>query len=131
MSSISVSKDPKGTTGLFTLEIAEINYMEFEGSMYRILVHTRDELYYTVGTLKYWLTALSGSGYNFVLADRNTLIHVTNIVQIDKTFNIAYFGENAAGTQPKCFLSEKGYREVSKNIKATDTPIQFIELPMW
>lgn len=76
LSSISVTRDPKGNTGLSALDITEITYMEFEQSLYRIMVHTKDEVFYTVGTLKYWATTLKSSGYNFVLADRNTLINV-------------------------------------------------------
>jgi DNA-binding LytR/AlgR family response regulator len=131
LSIISVNKDPKGITGLFSLEIPKINYMEFERDIYRILVHTIEGVYYTVGTLKYWLSTLEASGYNFVLADRNTLIHVSNIFQVDKSFHVAYFGENLSGVEQKCFLSEKGYKEVRKNINLTTTKINFIELPLW
>lgn len=105
--------------------------MEFERTIYRIIVHTYDQTFYTVGTLKYWLNTLASSGYNFVLADRNTLIQVTNIIQMDKTFHIAYFGEDHKGVEQKCFLSEKGYKEVLKNVKTSETNIKFVELPEW
>ncbi|AIQ52563.1 LytTR family DNA-binding domain-containing protein [Paenibacillus sp. FSL R7-0331] len=131
MSSISVTRDPKGNTGLSALDITEITYMEFEQSLYRIMVHTKDEVFYTVGTLKYWATTLKSSGYNFVLADRNTLINVKNIIQLDKTFHVAYFGENRKGIEQKCFLSEKGYKEVVKDVKISQPNIAFIELPLW
>lgn len=105
--------------------------MEFERSLYRIVVHTKDDVFYTVGTLKYWVTTLKSSGYNFVLADRNTLINVKNIIQLDKTFHVAYFGENRKGIEQKCFLSEKGYKEVVKDVKLSQPNITFIELPLW
>ncbi|NOU78404.1 hypothetical protein GC101_05870 [Paenibacillus sp. LMG 31459] len=131
MSSISVTRDTEGNTGVFSLDIAKITYMEFERTIYRIIVHTYDQTFYTVGTLKYWLNTLASSGYNFVLADRNTLIQVTNIIQMDKTFHIAYFGEDHKGVEQKCFLSEKGYKEVLKNVKTSETNIKFVELPEW
>lgn len=131
MSSMSVTRDAKGDSGLVALEITEITYMEFERSLYRIVIHTKDEVFYTVGTLKYWVTTLKSSGYKFVLADRNTLINVTNITQLDKTFHIAYFGENRKGIEQKCFLSEKGYKEVVKEVRITQPNITFIELPLW
>lgn len=131
MSSISVTRDTEGNTGVFSLDIAKITYMEFERTIYRIIVHTYDQTFYTVGTLKYWLNTLANSGYNFVLADRNTLIQVTNIIQMDKTFHIAYFGEDHKGVEQKCFLSEKGYKEVLKNVKTSETNIKFVELPEW
>lgn len=131
MSSISVTRDTEGNTGVFSLDIAKITYMEFERTIYRIIVHTYNQTFYTVGTLKYWLNTLASSGYNFVLADRNTLIQVTNIIQMDKTFHIAYFGEDHKGVEQKCFLSEKGYKEVLKNVKTSETNIKFVELPEW
>jgi DNA-binding LytR/AlgR family response regulator len=131
LSSISVTRDTEGNTGVFSLDIAKITYMEFERTIYRIIVHTYDQTFYTVGTLKYWLNTLASSGYNFVLADRNTLIQVTNIIQMDKTFHIAYFGEDHKGVEQKCFLSEKGYKEVLKNVKTSETNIKFVELPEW
>jgi DNA-binding LytR/AlgR family response regulator len=131
LSSISVTRDVKGNSGLSALDITEITYMEFERNLYRIVVHTKDEVFYTVGTLKYWVTTLTSSGYNFVLADRNTLINVSNIIQLDKTFHVAYFGENLKGIEQKCFLSEKGYKEVVKDVKISQPHIQFIELPLW
>lgn len=131
MSSISVTRDTEGNTGVFSLDIAEITYMEFERTIYRIIVHTNDQTFYTVGTLKYWVNTLVSSGYNFVLADRNTLIHVSNIIQMDKTFHIAYFGEDHKGVEQKCFLSEKGYKEVLKTVKPSETDIKFVELPQW
>lgn len=131
MSSISVTRDTEGNTGVFSLDIAKITYMEFERTIYRIIVHTYDQTFYTVGTLKYWLNTLASSGYNFVLADRNTLIQVTNIIQMDKTFHIAYFGEDHKGVEQKCYLSEKGYKEVLKNVKTSETNIKFVELPEW
>ncbi|MNI49834.1 LytTr DNA-binding domain protein [compost metagenome] len=128
---MSVTRDVKGNSGLSALDIAEITYMEFERSLYRIVVHTKDEVFYTVGTLKYWVTTLKSSGYSFVLADRNTLINVQNIVQLDKTFHVAYFGQNQKGVEQKCFLSEKGYKEVVKDVKDSQPDITFIELPLW
>lgn len=131
MSSISVTRDTEGNTGVFSLDIAKITYMEFERTIYRIIVHTYDQTFYTVGTLKYWLNTLASSGYDFVLADRNTLIQVSNIIQVDKTFHIAYFGEDHKGVEQKCFLSEKGYKAIIKNVKTSETEIKFVELPQW
>jgi DNA-binding LytR/AlgR family response regulator len=131
LSSISVTRDTEGNTGVFSLDIAKITYMEFERTIYRIIVHTYDQTFYTVGTLKYWLNTLASSGYDFVLADRNTLIQVSNIIQVDKTFHIAYFGEDHKGVEQKCFLSEKGYKAIIKNVKTSETEIKFVELPQW
>lgn len=103
--------------------------MEFERSIYRIIVHTYDQTFYTVGTLKYWLNTLASSGYHFVLADRNTLIQVSNIIQLDKTFHIAYFGEDHKGIRQKCFLSDKGYKEILKYVRTSESDIQLLELP--
>lgn len=131
MSAISVTRDTEGNTGVFLLDIAKITFMEFERTIYRIIVHTYDQTFYTVGTLKYWLNTLASSGYHFVLADRNTLIQVSNIIQLDKTFHIAYFGEDHKGIEQKCFLSDKGYKEILKYVKTSESDIQLLELPQW
>lgn len=128
---ISVNRDVKGNSGVVPIAISEITYLEFEKSINRIIVHTRSDRFYTVGTLKYWANTLECSGYDFVLADRNTLIHVSNIFQIDRTFHIAYFGDNLKGEEQKCFLSERGYEKVTSKIRKLQSDVKFIELPSW
>lgn len=113
---LTVTRDVEGITGAIPLPIDRISFMEYEKPINRIIVHTLDETFYTVGTLKFWTNSIEGAGYDFVLADRNTAINISMIVQIDTGFRIAYFESASIKGAKKCLLSGNGLTRVLENL---------------
>ncbi|AIQ63872.1 hypothetical protein PSTEL_13035 [Paenibacillus stellifer] len=119
MDVITVTRDEEGSTGLLPLPLQDITYMEYQKSINRIIIHTLDGIYYTVGTLKYWACTIASTGYDFVLADRNTVINISKIKYIDSAFKTAYFEERDLKNAEKCYLSVKGYEKIVTLIRSS------------
>ncbi|KGE16251.1 LytTR family transcriptional regulator DNA-binding domain-containing protein [Paenibacillus wynnii] len=125
---ITVDDALKGNKKLTSIAIDSINFMESDKTIKRIAIHTPDGVFYTIGSLTYWFSSLTDTGYDFIKADRNVLINVSNIREMDKGYNKAYFStENDAG----CFLSEKGYAKVKAKIMKEAYNVKFLESPIW
>lgn len=118
MHSISVTKEIKGG-GLTSILISQILFIEYFGSAKRIIVHTETNIYYTIGSLVYWLDLFELNGYNFARADRIGVINVDAIQSIDKMFCRAYFSTGRQGKY--CPLAEDRIKEIkiksSQNIE--------------
>ena len=114
MISLTVTRDVEGHSGLIPVSIDAITFLEYEQSNNRIIVHTLEDIYYTMGTLKYWMNAIEGAGHNYVLADRNTAINVSRIVHIDTIFRVAYFENPSEANARNCLLSIKGMERILK-----------------
>ncbi|MNP28724.1 hypothetical protein D3C76_1217080 [compost metagenome] len=80
---LSVSRDIEGESGIVSLQGEDIIFLEWSGKLARILVHTIDQTYYTMGTMKYWSTVLNSSGYRFDIVDRNNAVNVDKIKRLD------------------------------------------------
>jgi DNA-binding LytR/AlgR family response regulator len=61
------------------------------------LVHTVDNVYYTIGNLAYWLGLLNANEFKFARADRNGIINPAKIKRMDKVLCRAYFEEDKSG----------------------------------
>ncbi|MGF7050771.1 DNA-binding LytR/AlgR family response regulator [Paenibacillus sp. DS2015] len=116
MSSLTVTKDIDGNTGLTTLKIDDILFFEYDGRTDRIIVQLKDETYYTVGTLRYWNKVLNNSGYKFKLVDRNNMVNMNKIKMLDKIFKVAYFETDISSRSKRCTVSSSNYKELEKEL---------------
>ncbi|WEK53988.1 MAG: LytTR family DNA-binding domain-containing protein [Candidatus Cohnella colombiensis] len=115
MRKLTVSRDLKGTAGLCELPVDDILFFESHSTAKEmIILHTRNEVYYTPGTLKYWLEVLKASGEDFEMVDRANLVHLSKIHHIDRFFRIAYFDENKSSK--KCTISINNVSKVLKHL---------------
>lgn len=81
---LSVSKDKTGRVGIEQIPIRNILYLEWSGSIKRIIVHvTGGKKYYLTGPLNFWGELLSNSGFMFVDVDRNNWVNAMNVEWID------------------------------------------------
>ncbi|OKP91363.1 LytTR family DNA-binding domain-containing protein [Paenibacillus sp. P32E] len=113
MDKISVTKNSNGE-GLALLGVDRILYLEYYRAINRILVHTKDEVFYTVGTLVYWLELLNRNGHRFVRADRNGIANLSKIKVMDKALYRGYFEDDASGKY--CPFAESRFKAVSKKV---------------
>ncbi|QWU13379.1 LytTr DNA-binding domain-containing protein [Paenibacillus sophorae] len=125
---ITVYLDPKGKNGLAELDINKITYMELDKTIKSVVIHTLDNVYYINGSLTQWTNLLINSGFDFVRADRNTLINVKNVVSLDKDFNWAFFDDER---KKHCLLSENGYKMVKQKGNLNVNEISLKESPSW
>lgn len=116
MNTISVTREIDGS-GLTTILINQILFIEYFGSAKRIIVHTETNTFYTIGPLVYWLDLFVLNGYNFARADRIGVINVDAIHSIDKMFSRAYFSTGRQGKY--CPLAEDRIKEVKRKSSHT------------
>ncbi|KGE19198.1 LytTR family transcriptional regulator DNA-binding domain-containing protein [Paenibacillus wynnii] len=115
MKCLSVTKDQNGLSGIVQLNIDDIAFLEFDSRSGKIFIHTIDNnIFYTVGSLKYWTEVLNNTGYRFFVADRNNSVHIDNIVEMNEFLKIAYFERNRTENSSQCTMSKSGYKEVSQ-----------------
>ncbi len=120
---LSVTTNVDG--GITTIPIASILYIKYIHRIKLIEVHTNSKIYYITGTIKYWLTVLNNSGYNFYLVDRGTLINTANVKEIDISFKEAYFVENAQrGSDKSCMLAQHRIDLIFRELYAANPTIQ-------
>jgi len=116
---LSVTLDIDGKQGLQLVEINEITYFEYDGLINRIIVHTLDKQYYTMGTLKFFVELLNGSGFNFRLVDRNNAANIDNIVCMDSRTKMAYFEWPTTRTSKGCTFSRKHFVDVTEALSVS------------
>lgn len=109
MKKISVSKDIDGG-GLSLLEVDTVLFVEYDRGINRILFHTVDEVYFTIGNLVYWLGLLNANGFKFARADRNGIISLDKIKRMDKALCRAYFEDDKSGKY--CPFAEARFRAI-------------------
>jgi DNA-binding LytR/AlgR family response regulator len=96
MNKISVSEKVDGG-GLSLLDIDTVLFIEYDRGINRILFHTVDNVYYTIGNLVYWLGLLNANGFRFARADRNGIISLDKIKRMDRVLCRAYFEDDKSG----------------------------------
>ncbi|MFD1886848.1 LytTR family transcriptional regulator DNA-binding domain-containing protein [Paenibacillus wenxiniae] len=119
---LSVTREVDGDTGILNIDTGTIWYMEYDRHIDRIVVHTQRSMYYMTGTLKYWKIVLNNSGLNFALVDRNALININNIIEIDTNYRDAYFDEVKSKV---CTLARHKFADNIKDLKSKNPYIQF------
>ncbi|WP_410514996.1 LytTR family DNA-binding domain-containing protein [Paenibacillus sp. BR2-3] len=112
MATITVTRDPAGISGIFSINVDEILMLEYSRREDRIVVHTEDNSFFTVGTLKYWTDALNGSGHKFAMVDRGNSLNLEKVVRIDETFNVAYFEDAIDSNSKRCMIARHRIKEV-------------------
>lgn len=90
--------------------------LNFEMSSDKVAVHTAEDVFFMVGTLKYWNKALNNSGYRFGIADRSNCVNLNKITVLDKTLKIAFFEKNFTSKSKRCMIAGYRYKEVAESL---------------
>ena len=114
MGSITVTEDTEGSSGIISLPICDIVYIEYDSKIDRVIIHTIDSMYYTVGTLKYWHNALNSSGYNFAAVDRTNVVNLDKLVRLDKVYHVGYFEEVVTETSKRCTFTNINFAKLQR-----------------
>ncbi|PZD95885.1 hypothetical protein DNH61_10595 [Paenibacillus sambharensis] len=114
---LTVARHKDGESGLLTVLIDDITFLEYERMANRIVVHTLTDTFYMMGTLKFWVTALQNSGYEFVMVDRNNAANLNRIVRLDKQYKIAYFESSLTKDSKGCTVAWSSYNQLVKKLQ--------------
>ncbi|AOZ91281.1 LytTR family transcriptional regulator DNA-binding domain-containing protein [Paenibacillus crassostreae] len=120
---LSVTKDIEGESGIVSLDGKDIIFLEWSGRLARLLVHTLDHTYYTMGTMKYWTTVLNNSDYRFEIVDRNNAVNVDRIKRLDPILCKAYFEDNLNKNSKYCTMAINRYRKLEREIVTSNPSI--------
>lgn len=120
----TVTGSRDGSGGLVSIDVKEIIFFEYiGGSEAQIRVHKLHETFYTMGTLRYWVTALQESGFEFALVDRNNAVNIRNIKRLDSEYKKAYFEEEITHGSKYCTLAWEKYKALVKKLQSMDQPV--------
>lgn len=111
---LSVTLDIDGKLGFELVDIHDIIFFEYDNIINRIIIHTENQKYYTMSTLKYFIESLNNSGYSFKLVDRNNAVNIDKIVCLDTATKKAYFEWPTNTRSKNCTFSGKHFEEVMK-----------------
>ncbi|GGG09700.1 LytTR family transcriptional regulator DNA-binding domain-containing protein [Paenibacillus abyssi] len=120
---LSVTRDVEGKSGFCSVSIDDIVFIEFDRILNRLYVHTIDNIYYTMGTLKYFVEGLNGCGYDFRLVDRNNAVHLLKIKRLDQKHKIAYFEEEISKKSKRCTIAYRNFDEVVTILEKLNQPV--------
>ncbi|URN94536.1 MAG: LytTR family transcriptional regulator DNA-binding domain-containing protein [Candidatus Pristimantibacillus lignocellulolyticus] len=124
MNNLTVTKDPDGQSGILSIPLRSVDYLLCESEKKRMLVYVGDVIYYMMGTVKYWETAIANTGdYRFVKVDRNTLVNIVNIQILDTKYRKAYFGSNK---KFGCEFAHHKFSEYEQIIKSFNKSVSVI-----
>jgi hypothetical protein len=115
---ISVTRDQEGNSGLVLLDVMYVVYLEYDRYENGLMVHTLDDMFYTMGTLKYWTNALQNSGYQFAMVDRNVAVHLTKIKRLDSKYKIAYFETQITKDSKGCTVAWSHFNMLAKKLQS-------------
>lgn len=116
MDILSVAKDIEGSSGLYQLPVLEIAYMEYQKTINRVVVHTPEKKYYSMGTLVFWQSGLAANGHRFMWVDRTNVVNIDCIKLMDTVRHIAYFDAVPCKTSKKCTFTSGRFNEVLERI---------------
>ncbi|MFC5653515.1 LytTR family DNA-binding domain-containing protein [Paenibacillus solisilvae] len=116
MRKLSVSRDIDGKHGFILVDISEIIYIEYDGIVNRVYVHTINDVFYTMGTLKYFVEGLNASGFDFKLVDRNSAVHMDKIVRLDQKLKMAFFELEITKKSKCCTIANRNFPEVVRSL---------------
>ena len=123
MTIISVTRDPAGNSGLISIDADEILMLEYSSKEDRIILHTTDHSFFTMGTLKYWTDALNGTGYKYALVDRGNSLNLEKVVLLDKTYNLAFFESDIHSQSKRCMIASQRFKEVECSLNILNPAI--------
>jgi DNA-binding LytR/AlgR family response regulator len=111
---ISVTADKEGA-GLENIHIDDIMFLET--SQNRIMVHTRDSVYYVANTLERWLKALQSTGHHFELVDRSCVADLSKVKRIDSKWGRLFFNEDASSPGKPCNIAMTNFKQIVNKIE--------------
>lgn len=124
MRNLTVTKDPDGLSGIFSISLSEVDYLLCESEKKRVLVFVGDTTYYMMGTIKYWENAIENSGdYRFVKVDRNTLVNIVNIQVLDSKYKKAYFGSDKKFS---CEFAHHKFNDYVQMVQQLNSKVQIV-----
>lgn len=126
MDILSVTKDIEGASGLYQLSVLKIAYMEYDKTINRVVVHTPEKIYYTMGTLKFFQKALAENGHRFMWVDRTFVVNIDCIKVMDTTRHIAYFDSNPNIHSKKCTFTSGRFLEVMERLGTFKTVENYV-----
>lgn len=117
MYSLSATETPDGSCGIITVDFQHILFLKCNtNESQSILVHTREGVYYIMGPLRYWVSALNSTGCHFSIVDRGTAVNIDNVARLDRTFKVAYFNGVSDQSALNCTIAYHRYRLVEQEL---------------
>ncbi len=117
MNCLSVTETPDGSGGIISVELQDIMFLKCNTSESQsILVHTREGVYYIVGPLRYWVSALNSTGCHFSIVNRGAAVNIDNVSRLDRAFKAAYFNLMNGPNALICTIAHHRYRLVEKEL---------------
>ncbi len=117
MNCLSVTATPDGSGGIITVDFQHILFLKCNPSESQsILVHTREGVYYIMGPLRYWVSALNSTGCHFSIVDRGTVVNIDNVARLDRAFKVAHFNVMNGPNSLNCTIAYHRYRLVEKEL---------------
>ncbi len=123
---LTVTKDVSGESGLCNLEVDKIIYLEAISEKKIVVVHTLEDKFYTMGTLKYWELALNHSGYNFGLVHRDLSVNLQNVQVMDKRRKNIYFEQQVRKNSKMCPIASHRFNELLSLVSVLNPQIAII-----
>jgi hypothetical protein len=117
MTALSVASDVNGDSGITLLNVGNIIKLEYARSIDRVLVHTLYDVYYLMGTVKFWKNSLNNTGCNFMMVDRINAVNLNKVVLVNEIFKLAYFEESPVKNSKKCTIARDRYRDVLERLE--------------
>jgi hypothetical protein len=110
---LSVTRDNDGDSGLINLLVNDVLFLEFDIIKKKVWAHTLNNRFFMPGTLSYWTKALTNSGYDFMMVDRNILVQFPKIKRLNHVLRYAYFEYEIRYNSKKVTLAHKRYKEIT------------------
>ncbi|QSF43654.1 LytTR family transcriptional regulator DNA-binding domain-containing protein [Paenibacillus tianjinensis] len=112
-----MTETPDGSSGIISVDFQHILFLKCNTSESQsILVHTREGVYYIMGPLRYWVSALNSTGCHFSIINRGTAVNIDNVSRLDRAFRAAYFNLMNAPKSLTCTIALHRYRFVEKEL---------------
>jgi DNA-binding LytR/AlgR family response regulator len=114
---LSVTEAPDGSGGIISVDFQHILFLKCNTSESQsILVQTRESVYYIMGPLRYWVSALNSTGCHFSIVNRGTAVNIDNVSRLDRAFKAAYFNLRNGPNSLTCTIAYHRYRFVEKEL---------------
>jgi len=113
---LSLTRDRDGKSGFVHVQASDLLYLEYDSMESRIHFHTLNEVFYAMGTLKYFQEALNNSGYEFEKVDRNYVVNTVKVVSVDRSNGYLYFEHPYTKHSKRCTVALSNLRPILSNI---------------
>jgi len=124
MRGLSVTKDADGSAGIITVDFHDILFLKCAiNETNSIHIHTGNRVYYIMGPLRYWVSALNSTGCNFSIVDRGTAVNIDNVARLDSTFKVAYFDHSNEKNSLNCTIAYHRYKLVEQELTTVNPNI--------